>query len=1024
MEMDMDEPEEDAQPQAMPEKANIPPIYYEYLQDRDLQGFLLKWHEELVKSPSFTGIGARRHTPTSASESSQSPSSGHVSEPESSPLDANVAPWDRDDLIFAVGSQLIASMTNKQITRIFPFFEQHIKMLAPTHTPTPAELANAYASSVVIDAILQARIEGELARQLKEGAFCIASILINHLEENKWPRESSWRVWRILLRMNEHWPLIFLPAQSTYGEPKAMGGGEVVAKLAQLTIRDGMKWELESAYVYRETLLAFQCLCDIAGHSDGAAKAMRAVFGYQQFKLLSFDPSEHPYLHRTQWSGRMEDVTSEEVLHLALFCSLLRTPKALLYIETEHLRNLLRMLYHLAKKNDICGSGEPFDPAETSISFSRVWCGMLASEAILGHVPVLREILAISIQDLKPNRSKGNSDSLPEFHPCYATSFAARNLLKIPQERMSKRDMTEILDFFAQTPWAGRGTYADDNEMKFSPGYGPENVLEELSLVLKLMQAPNASSKLAKDPAVLWAIAEQMMDEDNCVLLQEITCQIFDHTLSTMDQGRSVKYLNDFFAILEKYIKSAGSFINDFGTLRLVAASLPFLKKTCGDKLDAVIIGALKILVSDMRRLLRKSSDSYSSQVNLIEVMNAIVVCSELELQNKENDKIIRKVSKKILPVYNRHIEAVEKSAPTEFLALAYKLLVQNRHCNDDIIGENILSELPAELATTISSRTTVLLAFQNAVKALGEDERLELVSSMTAQSFDSVVGPNKLLLLQKLILTIDGPSSVTSKAISASLTRICIHLGKVQDGGHLCLALEYIEMILLNKPWAVNPFNTEHLLTALTLLCSGSSHAYPPSYAAPLYTLTTRCIAALLAAHRPKLSSQLHLVSLAFHALLRCLFTTPFRPATATATATDKHPDTRPPWLSASASALPPHHASAYARLLTTLCNPPSASVASSSAHAKNLTPATDRAKRAIEHHAKHLLLAYIKLQLGCRLDAQTKAALAPGFYALFDVLGRDTLATLMAAADGEARPLLRLMRTEYLRFGRWGGA
>lgn len=115
-------------------------------------------------------------------------------------------------------------------------------------------------------------------------------------------------------------------------------------------------------------------------------------------------------------------------------------------------------------------------------------------------------------------------------------------------------------------------------------------------------------------------------------------------------------------------------------------------------------------------------------------------------------------------------------------------------------------------------------------------------------------------------------------------------------------------------------------------------------------------------------------------------------------------------------------NEATAYARLLTTLCDPSTSAVAGKSHRTQQqLTPATDKARRQIGQHLPYLLMEYAQCQLHSRLAPEVKEAMLPGLNAVFEVTSKEMLRMINAAMDASSRAVFKGMYEEYRAFGRW---
>lgn len=183
------------------------------------------------------------------------------------------------------------------------------------------------------------------------------------------------------------------------------------------------------------------------------------------------------------------------------------------------------------------------------------------------------------------------------------------------------------------------------------------------------------------------------------------------------------------------------------------------------------------------------------------------------------------------------------------------------------------------------------------------------------------------------------------------------------------------------------------------------------------IFICLTRLFGTLLAGHRSKLGGRYHLVVLALQGMLRCLFTS-------YASVTDKNKQLpRPPWL--KDTKLEGEHATAYARLLTSICDPTVSAVTRSKTRARQeLNDETKKARSIAGQYLQYLIMEFCQCQLQGRMDPEVRRGLNPGLYAIFDAMSQDLMRTLDSALDAPGRAIFKMVYDDYRRFGRWNGA
>ena len=64
---------------------------------------------------------------------------------------------------------------------------------------------------------------------------------------------------------------------------------------------------------------------------------------------------------------------------------------------------------------------------------------------------------------------------------------------------------------------------------------------------------------------------------------------------------------------------------------------------------------------------------------------------------------------------------------------------------------------------------------------------------------------------------------------------------------------------------------------------------------------------------------------------------------------------------------------------------------------------------------------MEYARCQLEARIEPEVRTALMPGLYAVFDVMGMESMRTLNAAVDASGRAIFKGLYDDYRRFGKW---
>lgn len=240
----------------------------------------------------------------------------------------------------------------------------------------------------------------------------------------------------------------------------------------------------------------------------------------------------------------------------------------------------------------------------------------------------------------------------------------------------------------------------------------------------------------------------------------------------------------------------------------------------------------------------------------------------------------------------------------------------------------------------------------------------------------------------------------------SLILTRVCFPFKIILFHAHTSL-----------QPWALSQWEIDTTLACIVFMASSHAPGLPTRYAGFIYSRLCGLMNGLLTVHRLKLRGRFHIIIPVLQSLLRCLFTR--NPSTHIRSSKS---NTSPNWLSPKGLEAP--QARAYARLLTSLCDPTVSSVTAPGKKRQrdDLTPATDKARKMAGQHLPYVLMEYIQCRLHSNLaSAEVKQALMPGIYALLDSMSQETRRMVNAAMDSSGRAMFRDLWADYTRFRKW---
>ncbi|KAF2646531.1 hypothetical protein P280DRAFT_544877 [Massarina eburnea CBS 473.64] len=217
-----------------------------------------------------------------------------------------------------------------------------------------------------------------------------------------------------------------------------------------------------------------------------------------------------------------------------------------------------------------------------------------------------------------------------------------------------------------------------------------------------------------------------------------------------------------------------------------------------------------------------------------------------------------------------------------------------------------------------------------------------------------------------------------------AVLPKICLLLENSTNDRVFNTLLDIIIAILRNKPSLTSQHGVECLLVALSKVTSRNSPRLSAAQAPAIFTRLCETARLLLMLQRGRIGGRFHLLLPLLQNLLLCLFI----PNAGRGAAL-------PPWLDSFATSQPvrltPANASAYTRLLRTLCSPTQSSVqrhySRSQTSKKELNDPVKAARDYASQYMYALLSSFCLYQLYGRLEPQVREKLMPGIWEVVEV-------------------------------------
>ncbi|KAI9705089.1 MAG: hypothetical protein M1836_006872 [Candelina mexicana] len=1026
----------------------IQPLMLEFSRARNMSGFIEHWRRELTDFNEQYAARKRER--------------GHA-----------LSVWQDEDLGLWLREYLESSMTGNQLLQAFTSAHHQLQ----SSQKTASELSGTFASSVVIDAILGAVDQAQTFDILREEipqVYSTVSGLLLSMDSSLNTQHGAvyrWHLWRMLARIYEHstWAQSLQSDKAnTFDASECSTEGLV--KEAKVTVQRAMKDEVRenvtphSADTIEALHLLLALNIDPAESSvlvplprDAMSEALAAATHMLFHKVpCPWDPSPN-WGKRTSfsWDGNPETLPAllDGDLLVPTILLLYRFRRLLSAISSDIRRRLLRSLHWIAywetwlKLRDECNNSMDREGQMTS-----AWQAILVDEYILEDASLKDNLLSTLHGGLCAHRNEAGEGTDRGEHDLSGRKtaryfvednredfrdFSIKCYLDLPLKVIHRQHREDVLDRLYQ--------HITDPDIRLTL----PQLSNIIALMARLMELPNASSKLATDSDTLWRMAELECFHDSDSYREEVICRSFEtlvertlaHLINTKEQDRSQQYLMAFQKRTQELIEVAvkNNTLLQFIASDIVRASIPLF----GRHRDTLASTGIGFDIDESQRQYHQS---------LVDVLK------DIKAPNNENDLLVLEQALRALTVLPNQWGSMEgeissateriaslliekwtygiwkldseesKSPPIRpsLLVLAYKAIAGIPRLGERSIRQTLALRLldlgikshPSSVGLTSAQRQSVLSSFRHSMQSSDWEEKVGQLCELEA--FDLKANTSRLLLLGVLVSTIDGDENAkmdVGRSLANIFTRLCDALPLADTSPHFNLITDIMELIMRNKAWAITQYSIDNALKSIVVCCSPTGPKFDMPSPSSVFLRLTKLLSTILAIHRPKLGGRFHLVIPVMQGLLRCLFVSLSKGITKSSKAVN-----RPPWLESKVPALGAIDAAAYSRLLTTLCDPTVSSVTSSRNRSKNdLKDETKKAKAIAGQYMPYVLMEYTQCQLRSRMPPEVKAALMPGLHAVFDVMAQDTMRTLNAAMDSSNRAIFKDLYNDYRRFGKW---
>ncbi|KAF2398830.1 hypothetical protein EJ06DRAFT_583451 [Trichodelitschia bisporula] len=897
-------------------------------------------------------------------------------------------PWLSDKIAPALRQHLESSMTVDQIKYYLDVFSKPIANLN-SDLEDPILRDRVAASVLVVDAILGSIVQAETIQKLKS-TLLSSQLPMPDCSVAKW--QFSGYIWSILRRRQEF--------SRITGIPETFNGGVALHSPCALeTVTSAIRWALEEEGLEEDgfveyfegrldvslnALLFVTVLCSKVADSPDSAKLAQktiaeAVEPFQ--RVLSWDHGVTPY-----WAYR---------IFSACLVALSETPRSLLLLASEPRQQLFENISILRY------------PASEKLREATGDAVLLAASNT-----VRDEYLDALIKCIRPS---GWDLSL---------KAAIKQLQKFPSAAIPRRSRERILDALLTC------------SVDCSHPIAADMIPEILNLMVRLLEFSSPGAKMCTDAETLFAFCKTLdarasfvIEGDGSLrLLDKLFSGIFQHIEADAALDRSREFVRSFNAAFEKVFtkgssssdEKAASFLKAPVTLAMVKTWLQTLCRIPGS--PEITPQYRKVLSSDFEHLAANVDD------DKLWTPRRAVFFAVLDFP-----KVFLPEGSIATTSSRPRLQAVEPK-----LDLDVARLYPSEDGKDSLKTGKSSTEVGAEFAkfmALLPATDEEIVILRQALKLLNLDlppaERAAIDESLQLRPLNDTRGyaeidwlmeqaeqkrdAGYLKLLGIILKRKDAaPPGAATDGSKALLPKLCGYMKAASTIADFGASISCIDIILREKPWLITQYAIDTLLTTLTALASPTSPSLPPEHALFIHTHLTRTATTLVSLHRKRLGGRMHLLVPLLQALLTCLFT---QHRYATARTRLAHP----PWLS---EPLPVGAATAYTRLLTTLCDP---TVSSATAHRRRagaeLVDETKRARQYVGEFVGYVLMQYCTCQLGGTMESEVREVLRPGLWAMMDVVRMEGMRAMNAGMGKDERVLWGAMYSEWRRFGRWRG-
>lgn len=586
-------------------------------------------------------------------------------------------------------------------------------------------------------------------------------------------------------------------------------------------------------------------------------------------------------------------------------------------------------------------------------------------------------------------------------------NFASSMLTRFPAGMIPRSTREQCLDNLCQIIKSSRERDAKQAKAR------SEALQCHLAFMAKITQVSNSTARLCKDAQSLLELCddEVLKYSRQCeALYEELVRQIISHAPTESS------FVSDLAEAVLKELKVSKP------SLRYVAliAMRPLVTKVDSSLREQLLSCELKALGSAGQRKpdkrAKRTSNDHTDDLGLGILLRSLQAhWSYIE----ESEAFVKEIHQLDLPQLGTGLVSRLPASKTTVSLLSL------REASGSAFDECLAVQTFLQDDQPLQARQQILDDLQLALKKRSDEQKLDAIARLGELESGGNFSDPSLQVLRVLLSSLPR----TTKAFPEFdlqidiLARLSTQLGTCTDVKVSGSIFDCIEVILSERGWLVSQHGIDAILAELTVLTSASGPSLPTEYAGAVYIQTCSRVTTAIALQRIKLQGRFHLLMPLLVNLLHCLFTPH-------SSLSEDSVLRLPPWLSSKSSPLSKRHATAFARLLSTLSSPTIQSVSGHKrrrSSAASQTPLKDEAKVArayVGEHVPILMAAYCTAQLHGKMAPKVKDALMPGLWSCMETVEMDAWRAMSERMKESERAIWQSVWEEWKRVGGGGHA